>query len=225
MTLLEELSAITNELKYLNRDGSKEGSSGKIIRFHSENGIRDAIKQKLSEHNICMTTRSIDCSIVRSTITEGGNRIYSTMQVEAKMNIELSKGDDIETFRASACAIGDDHANASSVATTLAERNWMKAQFQITYDPEEEVEEIEEAPPSLEMSPAMTNNSKLIITRAGIAKLKIAAKKAGYRPSSWNLNKMTAEDLLHCSGIAIDLVVKSSQADTLDKVSGGIEGE
>ncbi len=223
MSLREDLTAISNEFGYLNRDGSRMSGETQY-RFHSENGIRNAVKAKLFEKGISMFTKNINIEVIMPNVSQAGARAYTTFIAKATVDIELLKSGEIEKFTASAADIGDSYANASSSATTLAVRNWMKAQFQITYDPTEE--EISNEPePGLEMSASMVQNAKLMITKAVIANVKKAAKKAGYKPSSWNLNKMTDEDLFICSGIAMDIVVKSSQASVLDDVSEEIEHE
>jgi hypothetical protein len=221
--IYKEISVITRELGYLQREGRRE-SGGKTFSFHGENGVRDVIKQKLLEHDIHMLVTEIETEIITSNSSAAGNRIYSTMQVKASLRVELHKDDEIQIFHISACDVGDEFSNASSSAITLAIRNWMKALFQITYDPAEE-EEVEEKPPSLEMSAKMANDAKLMISRASIAEVKSIAKGMGYSPSSWNLAKMTQEDLFHCASIAMTVFLKSSQADTLDKVSEEIEHE
>ena len=223
MTLREELATIAKRLGHLDRDGVR-GKEENKYRFHSENGVRNAIKAELERLDISFFVKKIDTEVIMPNVSQAGNRAYTTFIAKSTVEIELVKNGDIETFVASAADIGDSYSNASSSATTLAIRNWMKAQFQITYDPDEEIV-VEDMAPSLEMSAAMIQNAKLIITKAVIANVKKAAKDAGYKPSSWNLNKMTEEDLFHCSGIAVALVVKSSQAKSLDLVSKDIEHE
>jgi len=222
--LLKTLNQITVNLHHLQRRGRRKVGEGFYL-YHGENEIRDAVRAQFITFHIVLKINKIETTQLSAEVIASGGRTFESNSVKSEVFFSLHHESTQEDFQASAIALGDSYKNASSTATTLALRNWMKAQFQITYDPAEDELVEEEETRGLEMSPRMVQDAKLLITRATIKAVKAKAKAAGFKPVKWNLDKMTEDDLFTCAGIAMNIIAKSVQGQILDGVSEALANE